>query len=43
MHSIQDVSDWLQKLGYERFVPEFVANEIDGEVLPTLEINKSKN
>ena len=39
MHSIQDVSDWLQKLGHERFVPEFVANEIDGEVLSTLDIS----
>ncbi len=38
MHSVQDISDWLQRLGYERFIPDFVANEIDAEVLPTLDI-----
>lgn len=37
--SIEEVSDWLCQLGYERFVGQFVENEIDGEVLPDLDIN----
>lgn len=37
--SIEDVSDWLCQLGYERFVERFVEYEIDGEVLPELDIN----
>jgi len=39
MHSIEDVSEWLRGLDYERFVPEFVANEIDAEVLLALDVN----
>ena len=39
MHSIDDVSDWLRRLGYERFIQHFVANEIDGEVLADLDIS----
>ena len=39
IHSVKDVSDWLCHLGYERFATLFVDNEIDGEVLPELDIN----
>ncbi len=37
--TIEDVSDWLCQMGYERFAALFVENEIDGEVLPELNIN----
>jgi len=39
MHSIESVSDWLRRLGYERFIPEFEANEIDADILSALDIN----
>src|SRR5271155_6252916 len=31
-----DVTAWLQHLGLERYVPAFLDNEIDWEVLPKL-------
>jgi len=37
--SIEEVSDWLCQLGYERFVQRFIESEIDGDVLPDLDIN----
>ena len=31
-----DVADWLRRLGLEQYAPVFVANDIDGEILPEL-------
>ncbi len=39
MHSIDDISNWLRRIGYERFIQQFVENEIDAEVLPDLDIS----
>jgi len=37
-----DIEAWLQGLGLERYVPAFRDNEIDWEVLPKLERNRSR-
>ncbi len=37
--SVEDVSDWLHQLGYDRFVAQFIEHEIDAEVLFELDIN----
>lgn len=36
VNTVQDVSAWLEQLGFPEYVQAFVINEIDGQVLKTL-------
>jgi class 3 adenylate cyclase len=33
---VDDVADWLRRLGLEQYAPVFTANDVDGEILPEL-------